>query len=689
LTDSSRSSILGRIVTRRTQIGVLLGGLLIAVAAAPQIQAETRSPIESLRKRLPRELGAQWVRGELLVKFREGVARREAREVHALRGARLTSRIRSSGIDVVRLPPGLTVHQAAALYRSNPLVEAAEPNLRRELLQVAPNDPIFPDQWGLLNSGQAHTLSDPAPPTSAGTPDADADVADAWATQDGDPNTVIAILDSGIDVTHPDLDANLWVNPGDATVDGVDNDLNGYVDDVNGCDLTDRICAPLTLLDPPDPALNYAHGTHVAGIAAAEYNQTPMTGVAGVCPQCRIMALKVGDAFGLNLDAELLAFDYARKMGADIVNVSFGGAIWSKLERDAIAALDAAGVLVVAAAGNAALDNDLAIESAAGGSPSFPSSYTLPNILAVAASNHHDQYGYFTGCALRAEPDCLFTHWGHDSVDVAGPGVDIVSAFPGAAYIHFNGTSMSSPFVAGVAGLVKSQNPMYSDAEIKNAIMNTVDRPAALDSLNLLGKVRGGAFTRTGDGRVNALAALGGSTANATALTDGNVDGARRMKSIKKGTLLWPDDVNDVFKRFLKRGTYRVVLDGPKGKDFDLYVWKRGTIEIWQYETACIGGPSGQCKLMRARAGPTADEEVEKLKIKKKGVYFFHVSAFLFSRGKYRLSIERLGQTGARTTFGLGSGGGGGAGGWGGGGGGGASCHASYPEFCSASRSRS
>jgi subtilisin family serine protease len=641
LTGSSRSSILGRIVTRRTHLAVILGALLIAGAAAwPPSYAE--SSFSSIRKRLPGELRAHWVKGEVLVKFREGVGRAEAGQIHALRGARLTSRIRGHGVDVVKLPLGLSVREAVAAYEADPLVEIAEPNLRRELFQVVPNDPSFPDQWGLLNSGQAHTLTDPPPATAPGTPDADSDVADAWTTQDGDPNTVIAVMDSGVDVTHPDLDGNLWVNPGDSTVDGVDNDVNGYVDDVNGCDFTDRICAPLTLLDPPDPALNYAHGTHVAGIAAAEYNQTVPTGVAGVCPQCRIMALKVGDAIGLNLEGELLAFEYARKMGADIVNVSFGGVIWSKLERDAIASLDAAGVLVVAAAGNAALDNDLAIDSAAGGSPSFPSSYTLPNILAVAASNHHDQYGYFTGCSIRAEPDCLFTHWGHDSVDVAGPGVDILSTFPGAAYISFNGTSMSSPFVAGVAGLVKSQNPLYTDAELKNAIMNTADRPIALDTLTVLGKARAGAFTRSGDARVNALAALTGSTAEATVLTDGNIDGARRIKSIRKGLLLWPDDVNDVFKRFMKRGTYRVFLDGPKGKDFDLYVWKRGSTEIWQYEAACLGGPSGPCKLMKVRAGPTADEEIKKLKIKKKGVYFFHVSAFLFSKGKYRLSIKRL-----------------------------------------------
>jgi subtilisin family serine protease len=621
----------------------VLGGLLIAGAAAgPMVGAMTERPPDSYRKRAAHDLRARWVRGELLVKFRDGVRRSEALRSHLVRGASLARRIRGAGVDVVRLPSGLTVAEALAQYRSDPLVETVEPNIRRELFQVTPNDPIFPDQWGLHNGGQAHSLSDPQPPAANGTPDADADVADAWAQQDGDPSTVIAVLDSGIDVTHPDLDGNLWVNTGDSTVDGVDNDANGYVDDVNGCDLTDRVCAPLTLLDPPDPSLNYAHGTHVAGIAAAEYNQTPMTGVAGVCPQCRIMALKVGDAFGLNLDAELLAFEYARTMGADIVNVSFGGSIWSKLERDAIAALDAAGILVVAAAGNAALDNDLAIESLAGGSPSFPASYTLPNILSIAASNHNDQYGYFTGCAIRGEQDCLFTHWGHDSVDIAAPGVDIVSTFPGSGFINFNGTSMSAPFVAGVAGLVKTRNPAYTDAELKNAIMNSVDHPVALDTLALLGKVRAGAFTRSNDGRVNALAALTGATTNATVPTDGNIDGARNIKSRKKGFLQWPDDVNDVFKRFLKRGSYRVFLDGPKGKDFDLYVWKRGSTEIWQYEAACLGGPAGQCKLMRVRAGPTADEEIEKLKIKKKGVYFFHVSAFLFSKGKYRLSITKL-----------------------------------------------
>jgi subtilisin family serine protease len=627
---------------RRSFIAVVLGALLVAGAGSgPPLSAGAEPSSISVRKRVVRDVRGDWVEGELLVKFREGVRRTAARHVHAELGTLLTSSIRPLGVDVVKLPPGVSVAEAAGAYEAEPLVEIAEPNLRRDFFQAPPNDVLFAEQWALLNSGQAHSIADPPPAAAPGTPDADADVADAWTTQDGDPSTVIAMADSGIDVSHPDLDGNLWVNPGDPTVDGVDNDANGYVDDVNGCDFTDRICAPPFLLDAPDPELNYGHGTHVAGIAAAEYNNS--FGVAGVCPQCRIMTLKVGNALGLDLASELLAFEYARRMGADILNVSFGGPIWSRLERDAIVSLDAAGVLVVAASGNAALDNDLAIDSAIGASPSFPASYTLPNILAVAASNHHDQYGYFTGCAVRGEPECLFTHWGHDSVDVAAPGVDILSTFPGG-FVNFNGTSMSAPFVAGVAGLVKSQNPLYTDVDLKNAIMNSADHPAPLNDLPLLGRPRGGAFTRTNDGRVNAAAALTGSTANATLPTDGNIDGARRMKRVRRGSLRWPDDVNDVFKRSLKRGTYRVLLNGPKGQDFDLYVWKRHTTEIWQYETACLppGGPTGQCKLMRSKATPRSDETIRKLKIRKKGAYFFHVSAFLFAHGKYKLTIKRL-----------------------------------------------
>jgi subtilisin family serine protease len=632
----------------RSFIAVVLGALLVAgTGSGPPLSAGADPSSTLLRKRVNGNLHGDWVRGELLVKFRGGVRRSEARDVHAALGSRLRSRIRPFGVDVVKLPPGMSVVRAAAEYEADPLVEVAEPNLRRQLLQVPPNDPFFSDQWGLLNNGQPHTLGDPDPPsqTASGTPDADADVADAWTIQDGDPGTVIAILDSGLDVTHPDLDGNLWVNPGEVPApNGVDDDGNGYVDDINGCDFTDRVCVPSTLIDPPDPALNFAHGTHVAGIAAAEYNQTPPTGVSGVCPQCRIMILKAVDALGLDIASELLALEYARTMGADIVNASYGSGLWSRIERDAIGALDPAGILMVAAAGNCALDNDLGIEDFCGASPSFPASYTLPNILSVAASNHHDEYGSATGCTARGERNCLFTNWGHDSVDVAGPGVDILSTFPGASYFNSTGTSMAAPFVAGVGGLVKSHNPLYTDADVKNAIMNSADHPPALDDLSLLGRRRSGAFTRTKDGRVNAVAALTGSTANATTPTDGNIDGARPMKKIKRGSLRWPGDVNDVFRRFLKQGTYRVHLNGPKGKDFDLYVWKRLATEIWQYEATCFPpvGPTGQCKLMKSRATPRSDETIKNLKIRKKGVYFFHVSAFLSAHGKYRLTIKRL-----------------------------------------------
>lgn len=642
---------------RRGSLALIVGASLVSVSLTGPGQARSQPPPPPLQKGIERELPGRWVPGEVLVKFREGVDRLAARQVHARQRARVSRRIKSFGIDVVQLPLGVSMAGALSMYRANPLVEMVEPNVRTELTELIPNDPEFAKQWALRNVGQPHPLVDPPPAEATGTLDADADVADAWDLQRGDPTTVIAIMDQGVDVTHPDLDGNLWVNANDATVDGVDNDGNGYVDDVNGCDFGDRICAPSSLVDPPDAdqGLDFVHGTHVAGIAAAEFNQTLPTGVAGVCPQCRIMVLKVGDpANEISLEAKLLAFEYARVMGADIINASFGIALWSRMERRAIARLGTAGVLVVAASGNCALDNDLFVGNqcgeSRGESPFFPASYNLPNILSVAATNHHDQYGYATGCGARSEPNCLFTHWGHDSVDVAAPGVDVLSTLPASACVSppcygvMSGTSMAAPFVAGVAGLVKSQNPVYTHAELKNAILSSADHPVALDTLDLLGKVRAGAFTRMSDARVNALAALTASTTNTTMVTDGNIDGARTIRAIRRGTVRWPDDVNDVFKRLLKRGTYRVFLDGPKGKDFDLYVWKRGTTEIWQYELPCYPelGPPEQCKLMKAKAGTTADEEIKKLKIKKKGVYFFHVSAFLFSKGKYRLSIEKL-----------------------------------------------
>src|SRR5205823_10593307 len=263
-------------------------------------------------------------------------------------------------------------------------------------------------------------------------------------------------------------------------------------------------------------------------------------GISGVCPGCRIMALRIGTAASITLGNELKAINYAIRKHADVINLSLGDPVWSKAERAAIARAGKAGILVVVAAGNSSMDNDIQFYEHPKGqppswAPSYPASYTLNNILAVAASNDRDQYGYVSQCqGVIPLWQCAFTSWGHDSVDVAAPGVDILSTVKkitpplghtDSDYEFFDGTSMAAPMVAGIAGLVRSEHPLYTAVQIKNAIMHSVDHPPTLKLYDAWGpqagvgkKLLSGHFTRT-QGRVNALRALTSSTAGATPLT--------------------------------------------------------------------------------------------------------------------------------------------------------------------------
>ncbi len=580
-----------------------------------------------------------WVPGEVLVRFREGVGRTRARALHAALGARVLRRIPLLRVDVVRLPDGMSVPAAISRYVADPAVEVAEPNFRLHLLQAVPNDPLFPDQWGLHNTGQYFPIADPPPAEAAGTLDADIDAPEAWSVTTGSPDTVIAVIDSGIDLTHPDLTPSLWVNTDEIPGNGLDDDLNGYPDDVNGWDFEDNDPAPQDL---------DGHGTHVAGIIAAAANNG--VGGAGVCPGCRVMALRSA----LDLEGEMAAIAYAIDNGADVINMSFGNGYFSLLERVAIAVAGESGILVVVAAGNElsvsdrlVADNDMALSIDIDGDgaldccPEYPASYDLPNIISVAASNAADQYGYSTGCALEAGrilPGCSFTNVGHESVDLAAPGVDVLSTYPPGTYDVLDGTSMAAPYVAGVAGLVKSAHPTYGPLEIKNAILNSVDRPDPLRDWwdEDLRRIIPGSFTLT-DGRVNALRALSASPANLIPRSDGNIAGARRMRAVVRGTVAWPEDVNDVYRKRLVRGVaYGVLLDVPRGKDFDLYVWKPRTLEIWQCWSP---GPEGTpCQLAKSGTKGTGKDEIFVFRPRKTGIYYFHVSSW-FSRGRYTLVV--------------------------------------------------
>jgi subtilisin family serine protease len=586
---------------------------------------------------------AQYVPGELIVGFRATAKRGAMRRANVRVGTRVSRRFPAFRMQLVKLPRGLAVSDAVRQYRLDSAVAFAEPNYLRHAT-VVPTDPLFGDLWGLNNTGQAHAVSDvdgdATAATQSGTADADIDAPEAWDVQMGN-GTVVAVIDSGFDLGHPDLSGQFWTNPGEIPSNGFDEDGNGKTDDVNGWDFGDNNA---TLLGST-PFFGYDHGTHTAGTIAAALDNT--TGIVGVCPGCKIMALKIArdsdGAFGLS--AEIAALAYAKSKGAKIANMSLGGASWSMAEREAIRL---SGLLAVVSAGNDSLDNDMFLASDTDSdtqydifSPSYPAAYTLPNILPVGASNHNDENGYLAECSALglSKPQCALTNWGHDAVDVSAPGTDITSSVPAGSWETWDGTSMAAPHVAGIAALVLAQNPAFSVAQLKNAVMRSVEKPSTLTTMyirpapGLTGaRTKTGSFTRT-SGRVNAFTALTASTTNATPLTDGNVDGAKTMSTAKVfGTVAWPGDVNDVRKRKLTRGrTYRFTLVVPAGKDYDLYVWKPGAKEIWQ--------PN---KFLRYSARVGAADEVVKFRARTTGVYYIQVSSWLFKSGRYTLKFARL-----------------------------------------------
>ena len=310
------------------------------------------------------------------------------------------------------------------------LADYAEPQYVYEVVRT-PDD--YGDYlWGLHNGG-----------VNGGTAGADINAFDAWDVSTG-TGVVIAVIDTGIEATHPDLVGNLWTNPGEIAGNGVDDDGNGYVDDVHGYDFVD---------DDGEPNDNEGHGTHVAGSAAARGDDG--YGVPGVAFDARVMALKFldGNRGGYSsMGAE--AIHYAVNNGADVINASWGGFGQSTAIRNAIAYARSQGVIFVAAAGNAGNDND--------GYGFYPAGYDLDNVISVAASDRSDRLADFS-------------NYGSSSVDLAAPGVQIVSTWIGSDWTYLDGTSMASPYVAGVVALMKSARPGASVVELRSALLESAE----------------------------------------------------------------------------------------------------------------------------------------------------------------------------------------------------------------------
>ena len=349
----------------------------------------------SLAVLLPSAASAQdlgYVPGQALVRFDPRLSAGEVRSTLDDQGATVERRLPLvPGLRQVDLPPGQDVPSAVADLERRPGVVYAEPDWRREAF-ATPNDPLFPQQWSLLNSGQEVFKRQ-------GTPGADIHATPAWDVETGSPSVRVAVVDTGISLTHPDLVQNLWTNPGEIAGNGLDDDGNGYVDDVHGWDFTSNDSDPSDTIDPDE-----GHGTHIAGIIGAAANNG--IGIAGINWATSLMAVRTP----LDLVGEVAAFKYARDNGARVVNYSAGSAQYSPTERAAIEA--APNVLFVVAAGNDHQNTDA--------DPVYPCSYPSLNIICVGATNQDD--------ALSE-----FSNFGPATVDLAAPGENILSTFPGGA----------------------------------------------------------------------------------------------------------------------------------------------------------------------------------------------------------------------------------------------------------------
>ena len=442
---------------------VLIGTLLVFLAfqgVTQKVQTQTDAAAE--QPTYPPGPGRDYARGQIIVALEEQAAQGDLADINQETGARTEENLPASDVNVVDLPADLGVGEAVRRYEASPDVEYAEPDYVLQPTQTtsSPSDPSYSKLYGLNNTGQTN-----------GAPDADIDAREAWQTTTGSPSTVVAVIDEGVDIKHADLRDNIWVNPDEVAGNKKDDDNNGYVDDVNGWDFANDDAS----VYDPDPVSGKGdeHGTHVAGTIAAVGNNG--TGVTGVNWQARIMPLKfLGPGGGYTSDA-VAALNYAVKEGVKISNNSWGGGGKSQALQDAIARADASGHLFVAAAGNDGTNNDT--------TPHYPSNYANSNVISVAATDDRD--------ALAS-----FSNFGASTVDLAAPGVNIVSTLPGDRYAPYSGTSMATPHVSGVAALLKSQNPALDDGQMKTYILGAADSKNGLQT-----KVATG-------GRLNAVAAL-------------------------------------------------------------------------------------------------------------------------------------------------------------------------------------
>ena len=395
---------------------------------------------------------------ELIIKYKPNANEQnvKASVKQKLKLNKLESKYRTKNkqLDVLEIGDSDNLDQTIAALQKDPNVAFVQPNYVLSATDL-PQDERFIEQWGLRNEGQKSGISG-----------IDVGAVEAWETTLGIRSVLVGVLDTGIDISHPDLVDSIFTNTLEIASNGIDDDGNGYIDDVHGYDFSNDDASVY------DSSSDDRHGTHVAGIIAAQANEV---GVRGVAPGVTLVPLKfMNGSAGYTSDA-IEAIEYAKSLGVTILNVSFGGPDNNPALREA---LSQSGMLVVASAGNNGKNTST--------NPVYPGAFDLPNLLSVAAITNKGQLASFSTYG--------------SVIDVAAPGVDILSTQPGGTYGYLSGTSMSAPFVSGIAALIKSQ---YIDMTIEQLVQRIAASTRA--STPFIGKVASG-------GWVNAASALNGAS---------------------------------------------------------------------------------------------------------------------------------------------------------------------------------
>lgn len=407
------------------------------------------------------------VPGEVLVKVKPGFMGKFLAK-KSLMGAEVKKHLKLTAGDYVLLKSNQkSTTSLIADLKSLPEVSFAEPNfiykaiagvptlesmligtVRETHSAMAPRDPLYGKLWGLNNTGSNEPDRNGNTSPNVNVQGADVAAEQAWDITKGNKRVVIAVIDTGIDYNHPDLKNQMWTNSKEIAGNGIDDDNNGYIDDIHGWNAEG---------DNGNPMDGNAHGTHCAGTIGAEHNNG--LGVAGVMDEVSLMGVKfLSDAGSGSLSDAVEAIDYATKMNVDIMSNSWGGGGFSQALEDSIKAAKDKGIVFIAAAGNDSSNNDAR--------PSYPATYQVDNVISVASHTAGDIMS-------------SFSNFGKRTVHVAAPGTNILSSTPNGEYKVFSGTSMATPHTSGVVGLLIAREGRLPVLELRNRLMATTTPSAA------------------------------------------------------------------------------------------------------------------------------------------------------------------------------------------------------------------